>query len=77
LEASRSHDRRDDYRGCRKSRSVRIHHHLLGQLNIGSHAFSRIESNPSVPLVRNHRRRPELDIFQGELKKLKPPLFDG
>jgi hypothetical protein len=30
-----------------------------------------------VSRVRNHRKRSELDIFQGELRKLKPVSFDG
>jgi hypothetical protein len=34
-------------------------------------------SIPEVSHVRNQRRRHELDSFQGELRKLKPPSFDG
>jgi len=30
-----------------------------------------------VSLVRHQRRRYELDSLQGELRKLKPPSFDG
>jgi len=30
-----------------------------------------------VSLVRYHRRRHELEIFQGELRKLKTLTFDG
>jgi hypothetical protein len=30
-----------------------------------------------VSPVRNQRRRHELDSLQGELRKLKPPSFDG
>jgi hypothetical protein len=30
-----------------------------------------------VSLVRRHRRRPKADILQGELKKIKPPTFNG
>jgi hypothetical protein len=30
-----------------------------------------------VSLVRHQRRRHELDSLQGELRKLKPPSFDG
>jgi hypothetical protein len=30
-----------------------------------------------VSPVRHHRRREEVEIFQGEMKKLKPPSFDG
>jgi hypothetical protein len=34
-------------------------------------------SSPKVYPVRNQIRRHELDSFQGELRKLKPPSFDG
>jgi hypothetical protein len=30
-----------------------------------------------VSLVRHQRRRHELESFQGELRKLNPPSFDG
>jgi hypothetical protein len=30
-----------------------------------------------VSPVRHQRRRHELDILQGELRRLKPPTFDG
>jgi hypothetical protein len=30
-----------------------------------------------VSLVRQQRRRNEVDNLQGELRKLKPPSFDG
>jgi hypothetical protein len=30
-----------------------------------------------VSPVRNQRRRPESDILQGELRKIKTPSFDG
>jgi hypothetical protein len=30
-----------------------------------------------VSPIRKQRRRPESDILQGELRKLKPPNFDG
>jgi hypothetical protein len=30
-----------------------------------------------VSLIRHQRRRQEVDNFQGELRKLKPPSFDG
>jgi hypothetical protein len=33
-------------------------------------------NNPKVSLVKNQRRRYELDNLQGELRKLKPPTFD-
>jgi hypothetical protein len=30
-----------------------------------------------VSPIRRQRIRPEADIFQGELKKIKPPNFNG
>jgi hypothetical protein len=27
--------------------------------------------------IRRKRRRPEVDILQGELRKIKPPNFNG
>jgi hypothetical protein len=30
-----------------------------------------------VSLVKRKRRRPEVDILQGELRKIKPPYFNG
>jgi hypothetical protein len=30
-----------------------------------------------VSLIRHQRRRYELDNLQGEIRKLKPPSFDG
>jgi hypothetical protein len=34
-------------------------------------------SSSEVSPVRHQRRRREVDILQGELRKLKPPCFDG
>jgi hypothetical protein len=41
------------------------------------HATSGPRSNPSVSSVRRHRRKVEGDILQGELRKIKPPTFNG
>jgi hypothetical protein len=30
-----------------------------------------------VSLLRRKRRRPEANILQGELRKIKPPTFNG
>jgi len=53
------------------------HHHLLGHSTRRSHACSGSKSNTNVSLVINQRRRPKLNILQGELRKIKPPSFDG
>jgi hypothetical protein len=63
--------------GYRKSRSASRHHHSLGHSTKRAHACSGSERNLSVSPVRNQRMRPKSDILQGELKKLKPPSFDG
>jgi hypothetical protein len=34
-------------------------------------------SSPEVSPVRHQRRRQEVDSLQGQLRKLKPPSFDG
>jgi hypothetical protein len=50
VEASRSHDRRDDHGGSRRTRSVsRHHHHSPGHSTRRAHAHSRSESIPCVP----------------------------
>jgi hypothetical protein len=63
-EASRYHDRRDDNRKSRQSRSVSRHHyHSLEHSTKRSHARLRSESSPSVSLVRRQRTRLESDIL--------------
>jgi hypothetical protein len=53
------------------------HHHSPRQYTRRSHPSSGIGSNPSVSHVRREMRRPEADILQGELRKIKPPNFNG
>ena len=73
----RSHRKRDDHGNDRKSRSmIRLHHSPRNSTG-RTHASSGSVSNPSVSLVRRQRRIPEENIFQGELKKIKPPTFNG
>jgi len=55
----------------------RHHHHSPRQLAIRAHAFLESKSIPSLSLIKPHRRRYEVDERQGELKKIKPPTFDG
>jgi hypothetical protein len=42
-----------------------------------AHASSRPRSSPSVSHVKRQRRMHEGHILQGELKKIKPPTFNG
>jgi hypothetical protein len=34
-------------------------------------------NNPSISLVRKHKRRSGVDELQGEMNKINPPIFDG
>jgi hypothetical protein len=52
-------------------------HHSPRQSTRRTHASSGPGSNPSVSLVQRKRRRPKADILQGELRKIKPPTFNG
>jgi hypothetical protein len=70
-----SHDRRDDHRGYRNSRSVSRHHHSPKHSIKISHAES--ENSPSMSHARDQRRISELNSLQGNIRKLKPPNFDG
>jgi hypothetical protein len=47
-------------------KSTRRNHEILGQ-----------GSSPSVSHVKNKRRRPKANILRGELRKIKPPTFNG
>jgi hypothetical protein len=53
------------------------HHHSPGNSTRRTYACSRLERNPSISLVRHQRRRHGSDSLQGELRKIKPPYFDG
>jgi hypothetical protein len=74
---SRSQSKRDDHGNDRKSRSMSRHHHSPRKSTRRTHASSGPGSIPSVSPVRRQRRRPEADILQGELRKIKPPTFNG
>jgi hypothetical protein len=41
------------------------------------HASEDSIISPELSPIRNQRRRHELDILQGEMRKIKPPSFDG
>jgi hypothetical protein len=79
-ERGRSHVRRDNYRGSNHSRSVsrtHIPHHSHFYSTRKAHLSEESQSIPKVSPIKNQRRRHELDNLQGELRKLKPPFFDG
>jgi hypothetical protein len=74
---SRSQSRRDDHGNDRKSRNTRRHHNYPRKSTKRTHVSSRPGSRPSVSPFKRQRRRPEADILQGELRKIKPPIFNG
>jgi hypothetical protein len=78
-EEGRCHERRDDHRRTGYSRSAsRTHrHHSPPYSTRKFYASEDSISSPEVSPVRHQRRRHELDSLQGELRKLKPPSFDG
>jgi hypothetical protein len=77
-EEGRYREIRDNYNRASYSRSVskthRHHSPHSARKFYASEYFIRI---PEVSLVRHQRTRHELDSLQGELRKLKPPYFDG
>ena len=75
--ASRSKSEKDNHGNGMKSRSMNMSHHSPMQSTRRTHASLRLGSNPSVSHVRRKRRRPEEDILQGELKKIKTPTSNG
>jgi hypothetical protein len=58
-------------------RSMRRHHHSLDKFTRRAHASLGIGSIPSVSPVRRQRTRPEENILQGEIRKIKPLNFNG
>jgi hypothetical protein len=79
VEAYRSHDRRDDHGGSRQLRNISTHqhHHSLGNLTIREYACSRSTSSKIMSLVGHKRRIHGPNSLQEELRKIKPPSFDG
>jgi hypothetical protein len=55
----------------RKERSVSRHHH-----NSPRHSNKRTNNNSSLSSVRRYKRS-GVDELRGEMKKIKPPTFDG
>jgi hypothetical protein len=79
VEVSRSHDKSDDHGGSIQSRSVSRHQHCHspGNLTRREYVCSRSKSSPSISLVRHQRRIHGSKKLQGEVRKIKPPSFDG
>ena len=67
----------DDHGNDRKSRSMNKHNHSPRKSTRRNHASSGPGSSPGVSHVQRQRRRFEADILQGELRKIKPPTFNG
>jgi hypothetical protein len=67
----------DDHGKDRQSRRMSMIHHSPRNITRINHASSGPVSSPSFSPIQRKRRRPEVDIFQGELRKIKPPTFSG
>jgi hypothetical protein len=78
-EEGRYHERRDDHGKAGYSRSdSRSHrHHSPPHSTRKFYAFEYSLRSLEVSPYRHQRRRHEVDNFQGDMKKLKPPSFDG
>jgi hypothetical protein len=73
------HERRNDHGRFSYSRSARRahEHHSPPHSEINFYASNDPISSPEVSPVRQKRRKQEVYSFQGDLRKLKPPSFDG
>jgi hypothetical protein len=78
-EEGRYHERRDNHMKDGYSRSTSRTHrnHSPPYSTINSYASKDSISSPEVSPVRHQRRRHEVESLQGEMRKLKPPSFDG
>jgi hypothetical protein len=56
---------------------MRMHHHSPRQSTNKTHASLGPWRNPSVSPIKRLRIRHEEDILQGEIRKIKPPNFNG
>jgi len=68
---------RNDHGGSRQTRSFRKHQHSPGHSTRREYAPSSLESSLIMSSIRHQRRRHGSDILQWELRKIKPPSFDG
>jgi hypothetical protein len=75
----RCHEIRDDRKRTGYSRSAsRSHRHNSPPYSARKfYAFEYSLSSLEVSPVSHQRKRHELDNFQGEMRNLKPPSFDG
>jgi hypothetical protein len=78
-EEGRFHERREDHGRVGYSRSANRtrRHHSPPYSERNFYASEDSISSPEVSPVRHQRRRHEVDSLQGEMRKLKPPSFDG
>jgi hypothetical protein len=74
---SRSQRKRDDHGNDRNSINMSMCHHSLRKYTRRTHVSSCLGIISSLSLFRRHRRRIEVDILQGEIRKIKPPNFNG
>jgi hypothetical protein len=77
VSASKSHRKRVDCGNDRNPRNMRRNHHSLRKSTRINHASLGLGSDPSMSHVRKQIRRLEVNILQGELKKIKPPNLNG
>jgi hypothetical protein len=77
VSTSKSHRKRDDHGNDRQPRSMSRCHQSPKKPIRRTHGSSGLGSNPSVSPVRRQRRRHEAYILQGEIRKIKPPNFNG
>jgi hypothetical protein len=78
-EEGRCHERRDNRGrvGYSRSASIAHGHHSPPYSERKFYASEYLISSRKVFPIRHQRRKQEVDSLQGELRKLKPPSFDG
>jgi hypothetical protein len=78
-EEGRCHERMDDHGrvGYFKSANRARGHHSPPYSERNFYASEDPVSSPEVSPIRHKRRKQEVDSLQGELRKLKPPSFEG
>jgi hypothetical protein len=78
-EESRCHERRDGHRRVGYSRSAsRAHGHYSPPYSERNfYALDDPVRSPKVSPIKHQRRKQEVDSLQVDLRKLKPPSFEG
>jgi hypothetical protein len=56
----------------RKSRDEK----LTEERSVGKHSFRKTHNSSSPSPVKKNKRRTKVDELQGEMNKIKPPIFD-